>query len=65
MPLLQRNILFLRKREIKNVRSAEEITQTSGVECAELRMCPNEFESDPERNCRLIKKKKKEDNKNG
>lgn len=65
MPLLQRNILFLRKREIKNVRSAEEITQTSGGECVELRMCPNEFESGPERNGRLIANFEKEDNKNG
>lgn len=41
-----------------------QITQMSGVECAELRMCPNEFKSGPERNGRLIDSFE-EDNKNG
>ena len=35
-------------------------SQTSGVECAELRMCPNEFESGPERNGQLIANFEKE-----
>lgn len=43
----------------------EQLIQTSGVKCAELRMCPNEFESGPERNGRLIANFKKEDSKNG
>lgn len=42
-----------------------QIIQMSGVECAELRMCPNEFKSGPERNGRLIASFEKEDSKNG